>query len=398
MRGQPLSVNEKRVYLDFVAGAPLPREVFEAMVPYLTRAFGNPQSLHGFGREAREGSERARKQVAELIGASPEEIIFTASGSESNNLALKGAAQAHRHKGNHLVLSQIEHDSVRQPAASLQKQGFEVSFVPVDHQGTLDLEELEKCLTDRTILVSVMHGNNEIGTLQPLKEVSRLTRRRGILLHSDAVASTGNIPVDVDELGVDLLSLAANQFYGPPGAAALYMRKGTSILPLLEGGIQEEGHRAGTENVPAIVGMGKAAELARAEMPQRIQRASRARDRIWRGVQERIDHVYLNGHPERRLPNNLSFCVEFVEGEAMTMMMDARGVAISTGSACATRALKTPHVLQAIGLDPILAQGSLLVTPGKDTTEEEISYFLDNLFEVVERLRAMSPFYPTKAT
>lgn len=383
----------KKAYMDNAATTPVLPEVLEAMLPYLRDAFGNPQSLHLWGDEAREAMEAARAQVAALIGARPEEIIFTASGSEANNFAIKGLAQAQQAKGKHIVVSAIEHFSVLHSAKTLAKWGFEVTEVPVDKKGLVAPEELAKNIRGDTILVSIMHANGEVGTIQPIAEIAKVVKKTGALFHTDAVATAGTIAVDVAQLGVDALSLAANQFYGPKGAGALWLKKGTRIIPFIDGGVQEGGRRAGTEDVPAIVGMGKAAELAQNDMSARASQLSQLRDRLIQGLTSRIDHTILTGHPTLRLPGHASFCIEFIEGEAMLMMLSSKGVAASSGSACTSRALKASHVLTAMGLPPEIAQGSLLFTLGVDNSEQDVDYVLEVLSPIVDRLRQMSPLY-----
>ena len=390
----------REVYLDNTASAPLLPEVREAMMPYLGDIFGNPSSLHNWGDGAREAMEAARGQVAQLIGASTDEMIFTGSGTESNNLAIKGLALAQQNKGKHVVVSAIEHFSVLHSARTLAKWGFEVSEVPVDKYGAVDPDDVRRNLRDDTVLVSIMHANGEVGTIQPIGEIAAVTRERKVLFHTDAVATAGTIPINVTEVGVDALSLAANQFYGPKGVGALWVRKGVRIIPLLDGGIQEEGRRAGTENVPAIVGLGKAAELARTHMTERMKRLSGLRDRLLRELPERIEHVVVTGHPRNRLPGHASFCVEFIEGESMLMLLSSKGIAVSSGSACTSRALKASHVLIAMGLSHEIAQGSILFTIGIDNTDQDMDYVLETMPPVVDRLRQMSPLYArfTKAS
>ena len=383
----------RRIYLDNAATTPLLPEVREAMLPYLGEAFGNPSSLHDWGEPAREAMETARAQVAQLIGANAEEIIFTGSGTESNNFAIKGLALAQQSKGKHVVVSAIEHFSVLHSARTLEKFGFELTLVPVDKYGVVDPEEVRKSLREDTVLVSVMHANGEVGTIEPIKEIAQITRENNVVFHTDAVATAGTIPVDVDELGVDALSLEGNQFYGPKGVGALWVRKGVRIMPFLDGGVQEGGRRAGTENVPAIVGLGKAAELAKASMTSRTKHLTQLRDRLLTGLPGKIDHVVVTGHPQNRLPGHASFCVEFIEGESMLMLLDSQGVAVSSGSACTSRALKASHVLIAMGLSHAVAQGSILFTLGLDNTPEDIGYVLEVLPPIVDRLRQMSPLY-----
>ena len=383
----------KKVYLDNTATTPVLPEVRDVMLPFLTESFGNPSCLHEWGDIPRDGMETARGQVAELIGANPEEVIFTSSGTESNNMAIKGLAMAQQKKGKHLVVSAIEHFSVLNSAKTLEKMGFEYSMVPVDKYGVVNPEDVRKAIRDDTIMVSVMHANNEIGTIEPIKEIAKITKEKGILFHTDAVATTGNIPVNVKDLGIDALSLAGNMFYGPKGAAALWVKKGTRILPLLDGGIQEGGRRAGTENVAGIVGMGKAAELARVESAARIQKLTVIRDYLIKELPVKISHVVVTGHPQNRLPGHASFCIEFIEGESMLMLLNAKGVGVTSGSACTSRALQVSHVLLAMGLPHEIAQGSLLFGMGINNTKEDMDYVLEVLPPIVERLRQMSPLY-----
>ena len=382
------------IYLDHIAAArPLP-EVVDAMLPYLREEFGNPSSIHSLGEHAEEALEKARETIARLIGAAdPAEIVFTSCGTESNNFALKGVALAYRNKGRHVLISPVEHFSTMHAVKTLEKMGFQVTQLPVDSHGCVDPTEVDRAITPDTILVSVMHGNNEVGTLQPLAEIAGVTRAKGVLLHTDAVATAGVIPVDVGALNVDLLSLAANPFHGPKGAAAPYVRKGVRLQPLLDGGIQEKGRRAGTENVPAIVGMGVAAEVAMREMDARIEHTRRLRDRLQQGIRDTIPSVYPLGHPTERLPHVTSLAVEYVEGESMLLFLDMEGIRIASGSACISRSLKVSHVMLAMGVDAALAQGSLLFSFGKDNTEQEVDRVLEVLPPIVERLREMSPLY-----
>ena len=383
----------REVYLDNASTTPLLPEAQQAMMPYLREFFGNPSSLHDWGDTAREAMEAARTQVSQLIGGNAEEIIFTGSGTESNNFAIKGLALAQQAKGKHVVVSAIEHFSVLHSARTLEKWGFELSLVPVDKYGVVDPEDVRKSLRKDTVLVSIMHANGEVGTIEPIQEISKITRENNVPFHTDAVAAVGTLPVDVKELGVDALSLAGNQFYGPKGVGALWVRKGVRIMPLLDGGVQEGGRRAGTENIPAIVGLGKAAELATANMAGRIEHLTQLRDRLLTELPGKIDHVVVTGHPQSRLPGNASFCVEFIEGESMLMLLNNRGVAVSSGSACTSRALKASHVLIAMGISHELAQGSLLFGFGIDNTPEDVDYVLEVLPPIVDRLRQISPLY-----
>ncbi len=383
----------RKVYLDNIATTPILPEVLGAMLPYLKDAYGNPQSLHNWGDETREAIENARGKVAALIGAQPEEIIFTSSGTESNNFAIKGLAMAQQSKGKHVVVSAIEHFSVLHSAKTLEKWGFEITEIPVNKYGVVDPDEVARSLRKDTILVSIMHANSEVGTIQPIEEIAKLVKEAGVIFHTDAVATAGTIPVDVRELGLNALSLAGNQFYGPKGVGALWLKKGVRIIPFLDGGVQEGGRRAGTENVPAIVGLGKAAELAKAEMESRADRLSALRDRLIEDLSSRIEHVLLTGHPTQRLPGNASFCIEFIEGEAMLMWLNRQGIAVSSGSACTSRALKASHVITAMGIPPEVAQGSLLFSFGLENTEEDVDYVIESLPPIVDRLRQMSPLY-----
>ncbi|HEX7475574.1 MAG TPA: cysteine desulfurase family protein [Dehalococcoidales bacterium] len=384
----------RKAYLDHSATAPVLPEVRDAMLPYLGDKFGNPSSLHDWGDPAREAIDAARSQVATLVGASdPEEVIFTASGTESNNFAIKGIAMAQQSKGKHIVISAIEHFSVMNSAKALEKMGFEVTLVPVDKFGIVNPEDVSKSLRQDTILVSIMQANGEVGTIEPIREIAKITKERKIVFHTDAVATCGTIPVNVKELGVDVLSLAGNQFYGPKGSGALWVRRGVRIVPLLEGGIQEGGRRAGTEDVPAIVGMGKAAEIAVKELSGRIARLIPMRDKLLTRMPDKVGHVIVTGHPQNRLPGHASFCVEFIEGESMLMMLNAQGIAVSSGSSCTSRALKASHVLLAMGYSHEIAQGSLLFTIGIENSIEDIDYVIEVMPSLVDRLRQMSPLY-----
>jgi cysteine desulfurase len=383
----------RKVYLDHTATTPVHPKVLEAMMPYFSGKFGNPSNLHDVGREAKNAVEEARAKTAALIGAKMEEIYFTASGAESNNFALKGIAQANSQKGKHIIVSQLEHFSILHPAKTLEKSGFTVTYLPTDKEGLVNPDDVAKAITKETILVSVMHANNEIGTIEPIEEISRITKEKGVFFHTDAVASTGWIPVNVQSLGVDSLSLSGHQFYGPKGVAALYVRKGVRIKPQIEGGIQEDGRRAGTENVPAIVGLGKASELAAAEIGNRIKHVAPLRDRLQKGLTDKIDHLVINGHPSRRLPNNLNVSLWYVEGESMLLFLNMEGVSVSSGSACTSRSLKASHVLSCIGTDAAVANGTLLMTLGMGNTTEDIDYVVEKLPPIVQRLREMSPLY-----
>lgn len=383
----------KRIYLDHIAGTPPSLRVREAMRPFLEEWAGNPQSLHAEGRRARQAVDEARVKLSELIHSRPEEIIFTSSGSESNNLALKGLAAARHNRGDHIILSSIEHPSLLQSARSLEKSGFKVTRVGVDSQAWIDPDAVKRALTPRTVVVSVMLANSVVGTIEPIREIARICRSQGVRFHCDAVAAVGSIPVDVEALGVDALSLAGDQFYGPQGSAALFLRKGVKLVPLLDGGIQEDGKRAGTENVAGIVGLGEAARLALEEMGERGKRMCGLRDRLIRELPDRIEHVVPTGHPQSRLPYHASFCVRFVEGEGMLLHLDLQGIAVASGSACASKSLKASHVLLEMGIDQALAQGSLVFSMGEDSRMEDIERLLDVFPPIVDKLRRMSPLY-----
>ncbi len=383
----------RKVYLDHIAATPLHPEALEAMRPFLGEAFGNPQSLHAAGLEAQEAVEAAREEIAGLIGATSSEIYFTSSGTEANNFAVKGMALGQQARGKHVVVSAIEHSSVLNSVKALEKQGFSATLVPVDRSGRVAAADVEKALTKETVLVSVMSANSEVGTIQPVAEIAAVCRSRNVLFHTDAVAAAGSVPLDVKALGVDALSLAGDQFYGPKGSAALFVRKSVRILPLIDGGIQEGGRRGGTENVPAIVGMGTAARLARLEMDVRTAALLPVRDRLLEFLPRRIEHVVVTGSRTDRLPHHASFCVEFIEGEGMLLSLDMMGVAASSGSACTSKALKASHVLLAMGLDHATAQGSLVFSLLGTTSLDDVDYLLEVFPPIVERLRRMSPLY-----
>ena len=387
----------KRIYLDYAATTPTHPEVVKAMLPYFTDAFGNPSSIHSLGQETKAAIEEARDKVARLIGARSEEIVFTSGGTEADNFAVKGVAYANRQRGNHIITTSIEHHAVLEPCKFLEGQGFEVTYLPIDKYGLVNPEDIRKAITDKTILISVMHANNEIGTIEPIPEIAKIAQRQEIYFHTDAVQTIGHIPVNVDALGVDLLSISAHKIYGPKGIGALYIRKGTRIVPFMHGGEQERGRRASTENVPAIVGFGKAVEIAESEMQDEMERLTSLRDELIRGLFERMEGIYLNGHPSQRLPSNVNISVEFVEGESMAISLDLDGIAASTGSACASNAVEASHVLLALGLPAWLCHGSLRLSLGRETTREDMERVLEVLPRIVSRLRAMSPFLKSKA-
>ncbi len=385
-----------RIYLDYAATTPVHPDVLEAMRPYFTESFGNPSTIYSYGQEARGAVEEARASVAGLISSRPEEIVFTSGGTEADNYAIEGAAYANEKRGNHIVTTAIEHHAVLETCKFLEKRGFSLTYLPVDSYGLVDPDAVKKALTPQTVLVSVMHANNEVGTIEPLAEISKVTREAGILFHTDAVQTAGHIPVDVNELGVDLLSMSAHKLYGPKGVGALYIRKGKNLVSFMHGGEQEKRRRAGTENVPGIVGFGKAAELARKEILQEDKRLTGLRDRLISGLLERIDHARLNGHPVKRLPNNVNLSIDFIEGESMCLNLDMEGICASTGSACSSGSLEASHVLLAMGLRHEQAHGSLRFTLGKWTTADEIEKVIPALASIVAKLRAMSPLMKGK--
>ncbi len=383
----------KRVYLDHAATSPVRREVVEAMLPHFSETMGNASSLHMFGQRAKRALEEARQCVARALGAHPKEIYFTSGGTESNNLAIKGVARANGDRGRHLITSAIEHHAVLNALHHLETQGYEVTYLLVDGQGIADLNALECSIRDDTILISIMLANNEVGTIEPLSQIADIARRKGILLHTDAVQAVGKVPVDVDDLGVDLLSLTAHKLYGPKGTGALYVRRGTRIAPLLHGGHQERTMRPGTENIPGIVGLATALDLACHGLDSESARLAGLRNRLENGIRGRIQDVHLNGHPESRLPNILNMSFARAEGESLLLALDTRGIAVSTGSACAAGSAEPSHVLRAMGVESLLAQGSLRFSLGRDNDEHDIDYVLDALAEIVHRLRELSPAY-----
>lgn len=381
----------RKCYFDHVATNPLDPRVLDAMMPYFKEEFGNPLSIYELASNARNAIEHARSQVASLVGSKPSEIVFTSSGAESNNFGLRGIALARQNEGKHVIVSKMEHHSILNSARFLEKMGFVVTYLPVDKHGLVNPEAVKKAIMKETTVISVIHASSEVGTIEPLKEIANIAKERKVLLHTDAVVSTGNIPINVKELGVDLLSMAAHQFYGPKGAGALYLREGLRITPLIYGGIQEGGRRAGTENVPAIVGMGKAAELAKAEMDERAAHVRRLRDRLIEGV-TKVANVQLTGHPADRLPGHASFTVEFIEGEAMLLFLAAKGMYIASGSACSSKALKVSPVLLSMGIPAGVAQGSIVFTLGKGNTDEDIDYALNEFPQIISKLRGISPY------
>lgn len=386
----------KHIYLDYAGTTPTDPAVIKAMQPYFFDKFGNPSSIHSFGQEAKKALEDSRQSVATFLGAKPEEIVFTSGGTESNNFAIEGVAYALEKKGNHIITSSIEHHAVSEPCKFLEKRGFKITYVKVDKYGLVDPENIKKAITNKTILISIMHANNEIGTIQPIAEIGNIAKERGIYFHTDAVQTVGHIPVNVNELNVDLLSLSAHKFYGPKGVGALYIRKGTHIERFLHGGDQERGRRASTHNVPGIVGLKRALELCKDKMEDEAEFQIKLRDKVIKEIKEKISEVYLNGHPSLRLPNNVNFSIKYIEGESILLNLDMLGIAASTGSACTSSSLEPSHVLLAIGLSHEIAHGSLRLTLGRWTNQEDIDYLLEHLPKIVERLRRMSPLYEKK--
>ena len=381
---------KKSIYLDYAATTPVDPRVVKAMLPYFTKQFGNTMSLHSFGQEAKEALEESREAVANLMGAKPNEIIFTSSATESNNLVLKGVALADKEKGNHLIISQIEHPCIMESAKWLETQGFEITRLPVDKYGLIDPEEVKKAIKKNTILVSIIHASNEIGTIEPIEEIGKICREKRVYFHTDAAQSFGKVPIDVNKMNIDLLTASSHKMYGPKGAACLFVREGTKIEPLLHGGGHEAGLRSSTVNVGAIVGFAEACKICKKEMEKEAQREIKLRDKLIKGVLEKIPNSYLNGHPKKRLPNNANFSFSFVEGESLVIQLDLLGIAASTGSACATAKLEPSHVLLAIGLKPEQAHGSLRLTLGRWTKEGDINYLLKVLPEVIKKLRKIS--------
>jgi cysteine desulfurase len=383
----------KKINLDYAAAAPLDQEVIEAMLPFYSEHYGNPSSGHGLGEEPKKVLRQARENVAILIGSEPKDIIFTASASEANNLAIKGFVRSNRKKGNHIIASSIEHFSVLNQLKTLQKEGFEITLLPVDRYGLVDPEQLKNAINEQTILVTIQTANPEIGTVQPIEKLAAVAREKDVPFHTDAAAAVGWIPLRTDKTEINMLTLAGDQFYGPKGSAALYVRRGTRLMPLIEGGIQERGLRAGTENVAAIAGMGEAARIAALSLEQRSSATEAIRDELKESLFSNVPHLSLNGHPRDRLPHNLNVTVEFVEGEALLMRLEMDGIYVSSGSSCSSQVLKSSHVLAAIGLPPEMAQGSLQLTLGKGSSSEDIPYITEHFTKVSSLLRNMSPLY-----
>ncbi|MHB1043723.1 MAG: cysteine desulfurase NifS [Eubacteriales bacterium] len=386
----------RKVYFDHSATTPVHPAVAEEMIPFITGNFGNPSSVYSFGREARKAVEEAREKVAKGIGAQPEEIVFTAGGTESDNMAIRGAALANRKQGSHIITSAVEHHAVLDTCKALEREGFLLTILPVDKYGMVQAADVAKAAGGGTTLITIMHANNEVGTIMPIADIGMMARERGILMHTDAVQSMGKIPIDIKELQVDFLAISGHKIYGPKGVGALYIRKGASWQPIDFGGGQERKRRPGTENVAGIVGLGKAVEVAVAELEQESRRLEALRDRVIKGIMEKVPHVRLNGHPSKRLPNHASFSIEFIEGESLLLSLDMAGIAVSSGSACTSGSLQPSHVLMAMGIPHEIAHGSLRVTLGRDNEESDVDHFLEVLPPIVERLRSMSPLYREK--
>lgn len=384
------------IYMDHSATSPVDPEVFEAMKPYFTEGFGNASTLYKLGRDAKMAMETARKQVASLINAEPKEIIFTSGGTESDNIAIKGTVYRLKNKGNHIITSNIEHPAVTETCKYLEKNGFEVTYVPVDKEGLVHPEDVEKAITDKTVLITIMHANNEIGTIQPVAEIGKIAREHGIYFHTDAVQSVGKIPVDVKAMNVDMLSLSSHKLYGPKGIGALYIKKGVRLEPIIHGGGHERGLRPGTENVPAIVGLGKACEISEKNLDKDMEHLKKLRDKLIDSVLEQNEEAYLNGHRTQRLPGNVNFRFTGIEGESLILHLDSKGIAASTGSACSSIKLEPSAVLMAIGLKEVEAHGSLRLSLGRENTEEDIDYTIKAIKEVVDTLRKMSPLWCSK--
>ncbi|KAF1075948.1 cysteine desulfurase NifS [Methanogenium sp. MK-MG] len=388
-----MNTDKRLVYMDHAATTATRPEVAEAMLPYMTGHFGNPSSLYDLAKASREALEEARERVAAAIGAEPKQVYFTSGGTESDNWALKGVAFAKKEKGSHIITSVVEHHAISHTCEWLEKQGFSVTYLPVDRFGMVNPADVEAAITPETILITVMMANNEVGTIQPVAEIGAIAKKHGVLFHTDAVQAVGHIPVDVGELNIDLLSLSGHKFHGPKGTGALYIGPGVRLDPLMHGGAQERGRRAGTENVPGIVGLGLAVSLAVADMAENAERLTALRDRLTAGLLA-IPHTYLNGHPDKRLPNNVNVVFEFIEGESILLLLNRYGIAASTGSACSSRSLDPSHVLMACGLPHEVVHGSLRLTLGEETTEADVDYVIAAVKEVVQRLRDMSPLTP----
>ena len=384
---------KKNIYMDNAATTRIKKEVLDEMLPYLTEDYGNPSSVYSLGSKSKRAVEDVREKVAKVIGANKREIFFTGGGSEADNWAIKGIAYANSGKGNHIITSKIEHHAILHACEYLEKNGFDVTYLDVDEFGLVDLNQLKESITDKTILISIMFANNEIGTIQPIKEIGEIAKEKGVYFHTDAVQAIGNTEIDVNELNIDLLSMSAHKIYGPKGVGALYIRQGVKIDPLIIGGGQERNRRAGTENVSGLVGFGKAIELAYENMEEHNSKLIKLRDSLIKKIMDNISYTRLNGHPIKRLPGNVNICFEFIEGESLLLSLDMVGIAGSSGSACTSGSLDPSHVLLAIGLEHEIAHGSLRLSLGDFNTEDELDYVVDNLKTIVQRLRDMSPLY-----
>ena len=386
-------MTDSKIFFDNASTTKVDPGVLEDMLPYFDEHYGNPSSLHDFGDAAHGALDNARNQVASLIGADDEEIYFTSCGTESNNLALWGLIRAAKKKSGHIITSVIEHQSILNPLKDIKKEGWEITHIGVDSDGSVDPDQIRKAITDDTVLISIMHANNEVGTLQKINEISEIAKQNEILFHSDGIAAAGIIPVDIGELGVDAYSFSSQQMYGPKGAAALYLKKGVRIKPSLLGGIQERGRRAGTENIPAIVGFGRACAIAKDELDKNAKHISSIRDKLIEGIIENIDNVKLNGHPTNRIPGSAHISFEFIEGESILLMLNMEGIFTASGSSCASQALKSSQVLVEMGLSTTMAQGSISFSLGKYNTEDEVDKTIRVLPPIIERLRKMSPLF-----
>ena len=386
----------RRIYMDHNATTPVDQAVLTAMLPFYNEKFGNASSVHTYGREARVAMEESREKIANFIGAKTTEIIFTSGGTEADNFAIEGAVYENSKKGNHIITSKIEHHAVLNTCKHLETHGFIVTYLNVDSYGRIDLEEFKNAIRDDTVLVTIMHANNEVGTVEPLKEIIEIAKEKGVIVHTDAVQSLGKIPFNVEELGVDLLSISAHKIYGPKGIGALYIRRGTKVEPLVRGGHHERNRRGGTENVPGIVGFGKAVELAAVNMNEENKRLWQFTEKLRIGLQEQLEYVHSNSHPKERLANTINISFEFLEGESIVLNLDMKGVAVSTGSACTSGSLEPSHVLTAMGIEPAKAQGAIRFSLGRHNTEDDVNYVLEELPPIINRLRSMSPLYADK--
>ena len=382
-----------KIYFDHNATTPVLDEVFEAMVPFLKDQWGNPSSIHWAGRGTRKAVEDARERVCALLNCAPLELIFTSSGTEGDNHAIKGLAYAQKNKGNHIITTKVEHPAVLSTCKHLQKEGFEITYLDVDKDGLIDLDELQKAITPKTILISVMFANNETGVLFPIKEIGKIAKEKGVAFHTDAVQAAGKIKIDVADLNVDLMTISGHKLYGPKGVGALFIKRGTRLVPIMHGGHQERNRRGGTENVPGIVAMGKAAEIAIRDMDKETEHLQALKERLEKGMLEKIPHIKVNGHPDKRLPNTSNISFEFVEGESLLLNLDMKGIAASSGSACTSGSLEPSHVLVSMGLSHELSHGSVRFSLGKSNTVQEIDYLLEIMPPIVERMRSMSPLY-----